>query len=31
MIAGFNVHLAKPIEAGELIATVASLAGLANK
>jgi PAS domain S-box-containing protein len=28
MLAGFQVHLSKPVEPGELVATVASLAGL---
>ena len=27
MLAGYQVHLAKPVEPSELIATVASLAG----
>jgi hypothetical protein len=27
MLAGFQMHLSKPVEPGELIATVANLAG----
>lgn len=31
MLAGFNAHLAKPVESLELVATVASLAGLTGR